>query len=211
MFLSMLIFAIIMLMKKIVLIVLFLIIVLAGFSVFMVLNRSTKPLSEAEKQQALTKILGRKINLTEKVAPQGELQYKGKYVSFVYPASAKQIVPMINGKVQEKSGLDQFSFSFDSPSIYTFIEVIQANSNVLTLTDYPSVRLRQVQSEIYNQTSIAADNQQGLSFEKHDNSGFEKTAFFFVNGRIYSFSVMGGDLKAVEALFNKIILSVKFL
>lgn len=200
-----------MLMKKVVLIVLFLIIAIAVFSVFMVLNRSVKPLSEAERQQALTKILGRKINLTEKSAPQGELQYKGKYMSFVYPSSAEIIVSTINGKVLEKSGLEQFSFSFDSPKIFVFIEVIQTNSNVLTLTDYPGVRLRQAQPEIYKQASIVADNQQGLSFEKHDNSGFEKTAFFFVNGKIYSFSVMGGNLKAVGALFNKIVLSVKFL
>lgn len=211
MFLRMLIFVIIMLMKRIVLIVLLLIIALFVLSVFMILNRSTKPLSEAQKQQALTKILGRKINLTEKAAPQGDLGYKGTYISFVYPASAKIIVPMINGKVQEKSGLDQFSFSFDSPSIYTFIEVVKANSNVLSLTDYPSVRIRQIQPEIYKETVITTNNQQGLSFEKHDNSGFEKTAFFFVNGRIYSFSVMGGNLKAIEVLFNKTILSVKFL
>jgi len=211
MFLRMLIFAIIMLMKKIIFIVLFLIIIIAVFSVFMVLNRSTKPLTETEKEQALTNILGRKINLTEKVATQGYLQFKGTYVSFVYPASAKIIVSIVNGKVQEKSGLDQFSFSFDSPSIYAFTEVVKANSNELTLTDYPGIRLRQAEAETYKQASITADNQQGLSFEKHDNSGFEKTAFFFVNGKIYSFSVMGGDLKAVEALFNKIILSVKFL
>ena len=198
-------------MKKFVFIILILIIILAGFSVFVVLNRSTKPLSEAEKQQALTKLLGRKINLTEKVAPQGDTQYKGPYTSFTYPASAKIITPIINGKIQEKPGLDQFSFSFDSPSIYAFIAVLKANANVLTLTDDPSVRLRQAQPEIYKQTSITTDKQQGLSFEKHDNSGFEKTAFFFVNGRIYSFSVMGGNLKSVEALFNKIVLSVKFL
>jgi len=200
-----------MLMKKIVLVALFLVVVIAVFSVFMVLNRTTKPLSEEEKQQALTKILGRRLNLTEKAPSQEYIQYKGKYVSFAYPSSAEKITSIINGKEQEKSGLEQFSFNFDSPKVYTFFEVIQANSNELTLTDYPSVRLRQVQSEIYSEASVTADNRQGLSFEKHDNSGFEKTAFFFVNGRIYSFSVMGGDLKAVETLFNKLISSIKFL
>jgi hypothetical protein len=70
--------------------------------------------------------------------------------------------------------------------------------------------LRQSQKDIYKQTEVTVDNQNGLAFEKI-SGGIEKTAFFFVNNKIYTFAVSGSDQQNVTQLYNKIILSLKFL
>ena len=89
-------------------------------------------------------------------------------------------------------------------------EVLQAPEVVKSLDDFPAVRLRE-QDSTYRQSQITADNNQGLSFERMEDFSFEKTGFFLVNERIYTFSVIGGDEQTVLSLFEKMIGSLKFL
>lgn len=190
----------------------FLVLLVAVFVAgFIILNRSASPLSQKEKEQALTNILGRPVVLKEKSVPTGDVKYQGKYMSFLYPAAAEKFIPSFNGTPIPSKNLEDFNFSLGKdPRIDMTTTVSKASSVETGVADDPGVRLRQSQKDTYKQTEVIADNQHGLSFEKNDQV-IEKTAFFFVNNKIYAFSVSGSDQKNVTALYNKIILSLKFL
>lgn len=178
---------------------------------FIILNRSASPMTEKEKVQALTNILGRPVVLQEKKVPTGDITYQGKYVSFLYPAAAEKFIPKLNATPAPSKDLEDFYFSLgQDPRIDVTVIVVQASSVETGVADDPGVRLRQSQKDIYQQTTVTADNQNGVAFEKI-NGGIEETAFFFINNRIYTLSVSGSDQKNVTSLYNKIILSVKFL
>lgn len=198
-------------MKKVIA-VLLLIAILAGIvSIFYFLNKPSREMSKQEKESAVAKILGRKPNFTAKDAPAGDAEFKGKYISFMYPAVATIRKQLLNGEELPYTGLELFLFSIESPKLSFSAEVLEAPKNVASLNDYPSVRLRQIQANLYDQKDVFVGNTKGLAFDKQSQTGFEKTGFFFLNNRIYSFSIQGSDSKAAGELFNKIIASLKFL
>lgn len=198
-------------MKKVVIVLILAVIFAGTVSVFYFLNYPSKQMSEAEREAAIAKILDRKPNLTEKDIPTGDKEFKGKYISFMYPATAKERKQLLNGEEVPYTGLELFIFVLESPKLTANAEVIEAPKNTASINDYPGVRLRQIQSNIYTENDVFAGNAKGLAFDKQSQTGFEKTGFFFLNNRIYSFSVQGSDSKAAEELFNKIIASFKFL
>lgn len=198
-------------MKKFI-IALFLIAILASvFWLFYFLNKPLKEMSEAQKEAAIAKILGRKPNLSTKDAPTGNTEYKGKYILFSYPAGATIKKQMLNGQEVVYKGLELFMFGLENPKLNASIEVINAPENITSINDYPSVRLRQIQSNLYQDSDVFVGNEKGLAFTKQSSTGFEKTAFFFLKGKIYSFSLQSPDSKKLEEVFNDIIASVKFL
>lgn len=197
-------------MRKIVVFILILLITLATVLLYIFLNYSPKELSSKEKEEAIAKILGRKPNLTE-TSPKGDRIYNGKYITFLYPAAANEIKQLLNGKEVPYTGLEQFIFKLESPKLTVYLEVINSPVNVSTLTDYPSVKLRQLQSNLYKEEEAFIENTQGVAFEKRDTINFEKTGYFSFNGKIYSFSVQGPDSKAVREMFSKLISTSKFL
>lgn len=168
-------------------------------------------MSEVEKEAAIAKILGRKPNLMGKNVPIGDVEFKGKYISFMYPAAATERKQLLNGEELSYTGLELFIFVLENPKLTANVEVINAPQNIISINDYPGVKLRQIQSNIYNQTDVFVGNARGLAFDKQTNSGYEKTGFFFLNNKIYSFSVQSPDSKAAEELFSKVIASLKFL
>lgn len=199
-------------MKKFIVLGLIIIVSIASIIVLNILNSSSKKLSTEEKELALTNILGRKPNLNEKEVAKGNLQYKGKFVTLMYPARAKLYVLRVNGEVKRDNwNLDSLNFDLDDPHITVLITVSDAPSSVTSITDYPSVKLRQVQPGMYQQKDIITDGKSGLLFDKQDNTGFEKTAFFYLNKKIYVFSFQGVDSKETEDIFKTIMATVKFL
>jgi hypothetical protein len=197
-------------MKKIITFIAILLIFLASILIYLYLNYSPKELSQAEKEAAVAKILGRKPQLNDN-SPKGDTKYMGKYITFTYPAAAVPKKQLLNGKEVPYTGLEQFIFKMDSPKLTVYLEVINSPSNVSTLTDYPSVKLRQIQSGAYMEEEGLIEDVKGLVFEKAELSSFEKTGFFMSNGKIYSFSVQGPDPKAVREMFNKLTSSSKLL
>jgi hypothetical protein len=178
---------------------------------FIILNHSSSSMTEKQKEQALANILGRPAVLQDKKVPTGDIQYHGKYMAFLYPAAGEVTVPKVNGIPIPSHNLEDFYFGLgNNPRIDVTTTVNQASSVETSVADDPGVRLRQSQKDLYTQTAVAADNQHGLAFEKI-NDGIEETAFFFVNNKIYIFSVSGSDQRNVTDLYNKIILSLKFL
>jgi hypothetical protein len=186
-------------------------IVLALFvGVFMLLNRPSTSLTEAEKKQALENILGRQVILSPTPTATGNTQHAGKYVSFIYPKKGKEFTLLSNGQPAVLGDIEHFSFNMDGTHTHFFSEVIPFAG---TLTDYPGVMARQSDSQTYTQTKVqSADNQQGLAFYKYDiSSGYEKVAFFQVFGRIYTFSVQSPGEQDLMDLFNEVIPTIKFV
>lgn len=197
-------------MKKVFTFAFFVIIALIFVAVYIVINSTAKTLSEKEKENAITKILGRKPNLSD-TAPQGNKVFKGKYVTFIYPAAAKIYAIRLNGQPVKQTNLENFIFDLDSPRRSYYMEVVAVPKTVQSVNDSPSVKLRQIEANIYTQSNISLGGLAGLSFEKKSNNGNELTAFFYKDGKVYSFSSQGNDIKAVRDLFDKIIATVKFL
>lgn len=198
-------------MKKLFVAIILILIAAFAFIIFIVLNRQTRVLSQAEKEKALANILGRKPVLSDSAAKVKYTEFKGKYISFMYPENAQRFEGAEKeGPYFDKTALESFTFSLSNPFLWTIIEVIPAPAGVYKLEDYSGVRGRQFDPG-YKQSTVSANGQTGLEFNRAGNSGIEKTAIFFLNGKIYSFSVQGGDSKAVDSLFIKIISSLKFL
>lgn len=179
-------------------------------SVFILLTGPERKLTQAEKERALSKLLGRKVSLEDKKAPTGNIIYKGKYMSFSYPAVAIIYTQKLNGKPIKQTDLESFIYDLDSPKL-TFYTEVTSSPVIKSLADSPSVKLRQIESNLYSQSNVSAGGYEGLSFEKVTNLGNEKTAFFYVNGKIFSFSSQGSDINAVRDLLQKTLASLKFL
>lgn len=198
-------------MKKIILLVLSVLILIAVIIVFFVLNSSPNKLSQAEKDAALVNLLGRKPILDEKDVPKGDVEYKGKTLAFKYPAAAKMFVTLVNGKeVKDTWHIDYLNFDIDDPRLSMLITVADSPTSVTTIEDYPAVKLRVIQPAMFNKSEIKVDGQSGLVFVKTDNSGFEKTAFVYYKAKIFMFSMQGVDLVSADPIFQRIINSVKF-
>ena len=199
-------------MRKIILFIASVTIVLISIAIYFILNNPARELTSQEREKALTQIVGRKLNLTGKDVPTGDLLHKGKYASFLYPAAAKIYRQMLNGKEAENKGaLESFMFDLDSPKAYVVAEVIQAPSSIVNLSDYPSVSIRQTQKDQYSEVAVQTlDGINGLGFKKTGDTGFEKTMFFLVNGKIYTFSITSVDLKTEEGVAGKILSTLKF-
>lgn len=192
-------------MKKIILIVVLLLI--AAVIVY-VLNTPPKSLTDKEKEEALVKILGRKPNLS--VAPTGDKEYRGKYMSFQYPIRAKIYTKMLNGKPVKQDNLEGFIFNIDEPRTSVYTEVASVPSSVRKVEDYPAVRLRLLQNNIYTKSELKADSKEGIVFTKKESRASEKTIFFYSDSKVYSISVQSSDFFYLEELFNKIVVSLKF-
>lgn len=197
-------------MKKIIILLVILGILTAIFIIFF--NKPSKSLTASEKEQALTNILGRKPVIGDANEPKGNTEYKGHFVSFLYPARAKVYILKVNGEVKKDNwNLDSLSFDLSDPRVSVLVTVSQAQNGVLSLDDYPSVKLRQIQPGLYHGKEIVINNHKGLEFDKNDQQIVEKTAFFYISSKIYVFSITGADKEGIEELFNQIMSSVKFL
>jgi hypothetical protein len=195
--------------KKIVLLIIVLLIFVGAYFAFLVAPRS---LSDQEKEKELAKILGRKPNLNGKPIRQGDVLHQGKYMSFYYPAQSVVYHQLVNGQaVEDKGALEFFEFDMEEPRLLAVTEVIVGSSSIQGVSDYPSVRLRQSQPEIYKQSSLKANSQSGLEFDTKNSTGYERSAFFYVNGRLYSFSIQSANVSKLAEIFNKIMLTLKFL
>lgn len=201
-------------MKKILILIISIIAVFILIFAYIMLNKSSQGLSQAEKESALSKLLGRKLNSGDKSVGNVYIQYNGKYVSFVYPKDAnpfdEQNKP--GGAYFAKSSLETFVFSLSNPFIWASVQVLPNTSGTNNLEDYSGIRVRQLDLSTYKQSSIEINGYKGLLFDKAEiTSGTEKTAFFLVNNRIYTVYVSSTNKNNLKTIFDRILSSLKFL
>ena len=195
-------------MRKILLIA-FVLVLVSG--TYLVLNSKPKTLSQEQRKEALEKLTGQNPTLSNSNSKKGDVEHKGKYISFMYPASASIYNLAVNGqKVEDNAALDYFAFDTKAPNMSAFTEVIEAPSTVLKIEDYPGVRLRQNDNS-YTQSLVSISGVNGLSFIKDQPGQAEESAFFYYNSKIYTISITGSDLKSIKDLFDKVVTTAKFL
>lgn len=187
-------------MKKIVLTILILIGIL--FSFFYVFNFSQKKLTDQQKEQALTKILGRKPNLSD--ARTGNIEYKGENAAFKYPAKAKIYTYIDPSRAKNTSVLEIFSFDVDNPRLVFNFSVAKNEANLGSVEDISGVKLREIPGYGYSKLEAKIGEDKGLVFQK-SGSKAEKSGFFIINNKIYEISVTGSAIEDVSQLFDEII------
>lgn len=195
--------------KKILIALFVLLTIIAAISAFFVLNSKPDGLSQKDKEEAIGKILGRKPNLNPNVKT-GNDKYEGKYADFEYPAKAK--IYEYRGGMANNTETEIFSFDIENPRLILNYSAEEGRTDLKNLEDIPSVKLRQDKSRGYTQIQIKADGKEGLAFTKRESSEYraEKSGFFLVDSKAYSFSVTGNNLEDVSKLFDDIIESLVF-
>ena len=184
-----------------------LVIILAGIGFYILSLPPKEALSKDFKQQAITKLLGRKAQLDEVPVAEGNTQYIGKYITFDYPAKAIIYELKDPGFASSSSRLEDFSFDIKSPRLILNMAVLSNFGRQSTVDDNPGVKLRQ-NSSSYKEQLVTIDGQKGKVYAKEDEP--EKTAFFLVNDKIYTISVAGSSFEEVSALADDIIKTIKF-
>ncbi len=196
--------------KWIVIGVIGLILIISGGIAFYLLSLPPKEtMSKAAKEEAVTKLLGRKAQLDADNIPQGNTEYTGKYVSFTYPAKALIYEYKDPSFASNSSRLEDFSFDIKEPKIVFNMQIISNSSQIATIDDHPSVKLRDLRSYEYKKSDITAGNMKGRAFYKKEN-GAEKTGFVLNKDKIFSISITGTSSDEVEKLFDAVISTVKF-
>ena len=195
-------------MKKFILAFLVVAVAIIIYLILANINNPSSPFSEKEKNGALSKLLGRPVNVAPSQTPKGDVLYNGKYASFKYPASAKIYSYRQPGFNNDKSTLEYFSFDISSPRLVFNLSV--ATTFLKSINDYPGIKLRQTEPSVYTQKNIIVGSNEGLVFERNDDQP-EKTVFFLINGKIYTFSITGTSFEEINGLFNKIFSTLKLI
>ncbi|HSW97616.1 MAG TPA: hypothetical protein VLF89_07365 [Candidatus Saccharimonadales bacterium] len=181
-----------------------LVIALTVFGIIFFVSPKTTTITPKEKNAAFTKLLGREPILTEKIRRSTLVQYRGNYLSFMYPDAAKKYP---SEKVDNITVLENFQFQETGDPRYHFVTQVETYSNApLQYDDIAGVHLRRLQNNIYVEDSVSSPAGSWVTFVKKDDM-FEKTGFLVVNGKLYTFSITGSD-PAIEKIFDKVISSV---
>lgn len=179
-----------------------------GLVVFVILNHSTKPLTEAERQAALVNILGRKPVLSNNEAT-GNVKYDGRYASFSYPAKAVVYGYKDPNIVKNNSELEMFSFDINNPRLVFNYSVSENSGGIKSAKESSGAIFRQDKTNGYSQVELSIGQTEGFVFSKQ-GSPAEKTGFWLTKNKLYTFSVTGSDYAEVAKLFDDVIESVEF-
>lgn len=186
------------------------VILVVGAGAFYVLSLPPKETMTNEfKEKAVSKLLGRKAQLTAEPEKSGNTIYDGKYISFDYPAKAIIYTLKDPNFASSSSLLEDFSFDIKSPRLILNLAVLQNNGQLSSIDDNPGVKFRQVSPGQYRDVSTPVDGKNGRIYERSDENP-EKTAFFLVNDRIYTIAITGSSFDEVKGLADSIFSSVKF-
>jgi hypothetical protein len=194
--------------SRVILIILLILVAAICLVVFLVLNHSAKSLTQAEKEAALTNILGRQPILTNN-EPTGTVQYKGKYATFSYPAKAVVYTYKDPNIVKNKSELEMFSFDINNPRLIFNFSVSDNSGSIADAKDISGAIFRENQVNGYSQSELSINGAKGPVFAKQGAQA-EKTGFWLVNNKLYTFSVTGSDYEEVVNLFDAITASLEF-
>ncbi len=201
-------------MKKILVLTIIIIFIFAAAFAYIMLNKSAKGLSQAERDAALSNLLGRKLNLSDKVVQKDYVLHNGKYVSFIYPKDAKPFDEQNQpgGPYYSKDALENFTFSLQSPFLWGSIRVLPNTPGMSRLEDYSGIRVRRLDPNNYKESEITINGVKGLQYESINiSSNTKKEAFFYLNNRIYFVLSEGNSKSDLVNLFEKVVGSLKFL
>lgn len=159
------------------------------------------------KEKAVADLLGRKAELSD-TTPQGEKIYKGKTISFTYPAQAIIYDYREKSTSSGSAAIEDFSFDIKEPKLVFNVRITDAPVGVSNPLDLPAVRLRETRLYEYKKGQIKLGNAEGIIYTKEANGG-EKTGFWIAKGKVISIAITGSDISAVEDLFKTVVSSAE--
>jgi hypothetical protein len=174
-------------------------------------TRSLK-LSPEERQAAAKNLLGH-APTTDQPVITGNQAYNGKYISFQYPkaASIYHRDPTYSPSPTE---LENVIFQEIHPRLFFTVTVL-SRPDMQKVEDFPSVSVREKQTDQYSSQPITIGNVNGIEFTglkaSPDTRNWEKSAFFYQNGKIYSFALTGSDMDEVNSMFDQVLKTANFL
>ncbi len=163
-------------------------------------------MSKEFKEEAISKLLGRKAQIEAENVPTGSALYKGEYITFEYPAKATVYDYRSEDVKKNAKFLEDFSFDIKSPKLVFNMKVVEGGKDLDNLS---AVRLREERSYEYKKSEIKIRDTEGVAFYK-DGQEAEKSGFFIYSGNTYTFSVTGSNEEELVKLFDAIISSASF-
>ena len=161
------------------------------------------PFSPRDRQEDIKQVLGREIRNTPTETPLGETKFRGRYLTFMYPARAR----FHEIKGEAPGVLERVDLEIDIPRLSITAATIETKEK--KLDDVPGVKMRRQQTDVYSEHQTVVGVEKNPIFTKKD--GKEKTVFVIYHERLYTLSVTGNDSKAVSELWAEIIPTFHFL
>jgi hypothetical protein len=183
-------------MKKFIVLAIF-VLILAGLFAYYSVPRQEQ-LSQAQKEQKLTDLLGRKVDLSDK-KPQADKKFEGKFVSFMYPADAVIYAHREAGSTGTLGSLESFSYDLKSPKVVFNYQVF---SSIKSLDDLPSFRLRALAERAYVSENIAVKEFSGTLFKKDEGQISERSLFVYKSDKAYIFVLTGSDPETLDGVMD---------
>lgn len=163
-----------------------LIIAVAGY-VF--LPSKSVPLSSAEKQKAMERLLGRRPVLSITPRPTGWVVHQGQYFTGTYPAAARIYADSASPSA---TLLETFQFQETASPAYFAVVTVRSAGEAKTYDDIADFHVRDIQKTVYAEQKVTITGSDGYVFTKNED-GVEKTAFVLKNGNIYSVAITGSS------------------
>lgn len=182
-------------MKKSISIFFICIIVCVGAFIVYYTLRPASTLSASEKKAAVEQMLGRGVK-NPSSGSATDHQYKGKYISYTYPATAE---PYKNPNNANADSLELAQFQEHGTHLF-FTATVSDGGSVSSFADISGVVARGLSGSGYSKTQGVIGGQPALLFTKSGDE-FEKTGFVIANNRVYTFAVTGASESSVSETF----------
>lgn len=181
---------------------------IAAFGVYFYSQRSSQVgdvLTEAEREEKLARTLGREAVDGEGVPIYIGGEYKGDYFSLDYPEGVK-VYDKTNPDFEKNEDLlEIFRFEGQNPR-YTFTVQV-SRSTVDEAENLPAVKYRKG-SGLYQQISTSSSELRPAVFVRK-TSPYEKSAFYYRSGFVYSFVAVSNGYEQVDEVFDEVMESVE--
>lgn len=194
--------------KWIIFAVVFFVLIIAGGIAFYFISLPPKEtMSKEAKEQAVTKLLGRKAQLSEVVQKEGSVKYDGKYISFEYPAAAT--IYEFNSPTAStgSSRLERFEFDLRSPKVNSIVQISANTSNIASGADDSGARLRHSQANLYQESETTIAGVKAIEFIKK-SEGVERSLFWVYKDKIYTFVFYGPDMESIKEVSQNTIKTI---
>jgi hypothetical protein len=192
--------------KRIILLIVLIALIAGG--VYYFFKPLDQRLTKQDKEQALTKLLGRKVDLSNK-GPQKDREYKDKYIKFAYSGVAS-IYDYQDPSFASGSGLlASFSYDLRNPRV-VFNYAAKSKPEYHNVDDDSSYRLRTLPERGYKKSTVHLDNYDATLFTKNEFPTSERSLFMLKDKVAYSFVFTGSDSKYLDTVVSLFSSSFKF-
>jgi hypothetical protein len=161
------------------------------------------PFAARSKDSDFRQVLGGAAPRNPTSVPEGDIKYRGQYITFEYPARATKY-PLSKA---DDSVLERIDLEVQNPRLT--IVAVAIDTLEKSLDEVPGVRMRRTQTDVYGENQVIVGVEKNPVFTRLD--GKEKTVFVIYHGRLYTLSISGNDAGEVAKLWSRMLPTFHFL